>query len=164
MVTLKRLHVICVQLSEHQTIHPPLVRPDDLDLWVESRYHRRCQTVAVSACVTTYGLVKCHIIGQFINNTLCCLLFSRVGLLMKITKGVLLTSDAQLKVYLMHLRNQQPNLFGGPRHSERELDAEHIFVHNQTEALVGQLQPLIDDWTVKNSYLDDEEEGDSEVE
>jgi len=73
-------------------------------------------------------------------------------------------SDAQLKVYLMHLRNQQPNLFGGPRHSERELDAEHIFVHNQTEALVGQLQPLIDDWTVKNSYLDDEEEGDSEVE
>ena len=63
----------------------------------------------------------------------------------------------------MHLRSNNPGLFGGARNPERELDSENLFVQNQTKELAEKLQPLIDEWTQKNSYCE-EEAGDSDVE
>ncbi len=62
----------------------------------------------------------------------------------------------------MHLRSQNPGLFGGVHNPERELDAEHLFIQNQSSAIAVRLQVLIDEWTANNSYLE-EEEGDSDV-
>jgi len=72
-------------------------------------------------------------------------------------------SDPALKVYLTRLKEDHPELYGGPGYDDISLDDEHIFVTKQSATLVSNLQPTVDSWIKSNTYLNEaDEDGDDD--
>jgi hypothetical protein len=71
-------------------------------------------------------------------------------------------SDPALKVYLSQVKAEVPGLFGGEDFADRSLDDEHIFVSKSNVELVANLQPTVDAWIKSNTYINEEEDDDSD--